>query len=154
MRLHGPERYALTFDSRRFKVRAPDGGNKFRGRASRRETKLYVFSVDNAPIYVGVTKQPVGARLRLGWSAKGESGYHGYAFRRKIRRADLDVWYFEGRSTASTEVDAESVEAEIVFLIRANGQWPKYQTEIHFHPSEARHRELAAKVLEHYRIAL
>lgn len=150
MKLHGPERYALTFDSRQFKIRAPDGGDRFRGRACGREPKLYVFSVNGSPIYVGVTKQPVRTRLRLGWNAKGETGYHGYAFRRELRRADLDVWYLEGNSGATPEVDAETIEAEIVFLIRSKGQWPKFQTEIHFHPSEPRHRELAGNILAHY----
>ena len=78
MKLHGPDRFALTFNARQFQVLAPGGGSKFRGRASNREAKLYVFSFEGAPIYVGVTKQPMRARLRLGWNARGESGYHGY----------------------------------------------------------------------------
>jgi hypothetical protein len=154
MRLLGPDRFALTFDARQFEVRSPDGGTKVRGRAARRGPKLYIFSVDEEPIYVGATKQPIRARLRLGWSAQGESGYHGYALRRTLRRADLAVWYFERGTASDPLIDVETIEAEIVFLIRSKGQWPKFQTEIHFHPSQAAHRDLAAKVLRHYRITV
>jgi hypothetical protein len=35
------------------------------------------------------------------------------------------------------------VEAEIVFAIRCGGQWPPFQTGIHFHPSDEVHRPLA-----------
>jgi hypothetical protein len=48
--------------------------------------------------------------------------------------------------------DIETVEAEVVYLIRAAGQWPAFQTEIHFHPSSPRHRELAEEIMSHYRI--
>ena len=152
MKLHGPDRFALTFNARQFQVLAPGGGSKFRGRASNREAKLYVFSFEGAPIYVGVTKQPMRARLRLGWNARGESGYHGYAFRRTLKNADLDVWYFEGRHNVDPLLDVETIEAEIVFLIRSLGQWPRFQTEIHFHASEPLHRELAGNVLHHYKV--
>jgi len=65
----------------------------------------------------------------------------------------LDVWYIESSNANGIGMDAETIEAEIVFLIRFNGQWPKYQTEIHFHSSESWHRELAASVLGHYGVA-
>jgi hypothetical protein len=48
------------------------------------------------------------------------------------------------------ERDIETVEAEVVYLIRAAGQWPAFQTEIHFYPSSARHREVAAQIMSHY----
>jgi hypothetical protein len=44
--------------------------------------------------------------------------------------------------------ELETVEAEVVFLIRCAGQWPRGQTEIHFHPSEKEHRDLAAKIVK------
>lgn len=38
-----------------------------------------------------------------------------------------------------------------MFLIRQRtGQWPRFQTEIHFHPSTEDHREAAQSVLDHY----
>ena len=51
------------------------------GPTSRPRRGLYVVSVDEKPIYVGLTKQPIRNRLRLGWNAKGETGYYGYAWR-------------------------------------------------------------------------
>lgn len=154
MKLIGPDRFSLMFDASRFEICAPDGSNKVRGRAADSDTKLYVFSVDSEPIYVGVTKRPLRTRLRYGWTANGKSGYHGYAFRRSLRSADLHVWYLEGRENVDPLLDAETIEAEVVFLLRWLGQWPKYQTEIHFHPSERRHRELATQILRHYDRAL
>lgn len=55
-------------------------------------------------------------------------------------------------------LEVETIEAEIVFLIRQmGGQWPAHQTEIHFHASESRHREaaetIARRYLSHIRIA-
>ncbi len=47
--------------------------------------------------------------------------------------------------------DIETVEAEVVFLIRQRtDQWPKYQTEIHFHQSNNAHRAAAQAILNHY----
>jgi hypothetical protein len=40
----------------------------------------------------------------------------------------------------------------VVFLIRQGGQWPAHQTEIHFHPSDAVHREAAASIMARYKI--
>jgi hypothetical protein len=42
------------------------------------------------------------------------------------------------------------VEAEVVFLIRCAGQWPPFQTEIHFHASDPVHRQVAAKIVATY----
>jgi hypothetical protein len=30
--------------------------------------------------------------LRIGWSADGEHGYHGYAWRRTFTSVGLDIW--------------------------------------------------------------
>lgn len=38
------------------------------------------------------------------------------------------------------------MKAELVFLIRQAGQWPAYQTEIHFHQSTTVHRQVAATI--------
>jgi hypothetical protein len=46
--------------------------------------------------------------------------------------------------------DIETVEAEVVFLIRSKGQWPLFQTEIHFHESSEQHRMIAAAIIGHF----
>jgi len=86
------------------------------------------------------------ARFRLGFKATGENGYHGYAWRRELKQAQLFIWAHENAPTVNAERDIETVEAEIVFLARLAGQWPAYQTEIHFHPSNQIHRDVAAQV--------
>ena len=150
MELTGPDSFKMTFDAERFDIRRPNGDDKVRGRAAKDGFKLYVFSIARDPIYVGVTKQALRTRLRLGWTADGESGYHGYAFRRSVKAADLNVWYLNGQAGSNAAIDAETIEAEVVFLLRSRGQWPRFQTEIHFHLSGESHRELAAKILGHY----
>ena len=46
---------------------------------------------------------------------------------------------------------AECIESEIVFAYRVKfDQWPKYQTEIHFHQTSAEHRALAAQVFRFF----
>ena len=64
--------------------------------------------------------------------------------------AFVDVWCHED-STQRDCLDVETVEAEVVFLIRSAGQWPEFQTEIHFHRSEPIHREIAARIISHNR---
>ena len=78
--------------------------------------------------------------------ASGQSGYHGYAFRHHLENADLDIWFHENPKANAPELDFETVEAEVVFLVRSAGQWPQFQTEIHFHQSQSEHRNLAASV--------
>lgn len=150
MRITGPERYRLTFDATTFLVTCQEGTSRFSGIAASRKPKLYIASVDGRPIYVGVTRQPLRKRLRFGWSAAGESGYYGYAWRHALTEAALDVWCHESAPAENPSLDIETVEAEVVFLIRSAGQWPMYQTEIHFHPSTEMHQEIAAKIMSHY----
>jgi hypothetical protein len=85
--------------------------------------KLYIASIDNKPIYVGITKQRIRNRLRFGWKAKGDAGYYGYAWRHGHTTAVLDVWCHIN-AMERNERDIETVEAEVVYLIRAAGQWP------------------------------
>lgn len=150
MRITGPDRYTLRFDSKSFSVQCEKGTPKFSGIATSKKPKLYIVSVEGQPIYVGVTKQPVRNRLRLGWSANGKSGYYGYEWRHHLTAANLDVWCHEDAPDENPALDIETVEAEVVFLIRSKGQWPLYQTEIHFHPSSPAHREIAASIMGHY----
>jgi hypothetical protein len=154
MDLLGPDRYDMTFDtelSTRFEVRCSKGTTKFSGLSTRAKTpKIYIISRDGQPIYVGVTVQTMRKRLRLGFTADGRSGYHGYQWRRFFKSAVLDVWCPTQPDGLFTAKGAETIEAEIVYLIRHNGQWPAYQTEIHFHESSEVHRNIAARIMSHY----
>jgi hypothetical protein len=76
------------------------------------------------PIYVGFTKRPMRDRLRSGWTAKGETGYYGYPWRHRLTEANLDVWCHEDAPDDKASADIETVEAEVVFLVRCAGQWP------------------------------
>jgi hypothetical protein len=124
-------------------VRCRKGTPKFSGIATSKKPKLYIVSFDEKPIYVGVTKQSIRTRLRLGWNANGDSGYYGYAWRHDLKEADIDVWSHDDAPEENPALDMETVEAEVVFLIRSAGQWPQYQTEIHFHSSTRKHRDIA-----------
>ena len=145
MKLIGPERYKLSFDSKTFKVTSRERANKFYGLATSKLPKLYVVSVNGKPVYVGITKQRMRSRLVYGFAAVGRGGYYGYAWRHKFKEAVLDVWCQE-RTSKNGMLNIETVEAEVVFLARRAGQWPLCQTEIHFHPSRKVHRVIAAAV--------
>lgn len=146
MKIAGPERYKLSFDAKTFAVTCSRGTPKFSGLATAGLPKLYVVSIQAKPIYIGVTRQSMSSRLRTGFNATGESGYHGYAWRHKFREATLDIWCHEDPSAENPERDIETVEAEVVFLARCAGQWPEGQTEIHFHPSNEEHRRVAGDI--------
>ncbi|MCS3418636.1 hypothetical protein M2399_003811 [Pseudomonas sp. BIGb0450] len=145
-------RYKLGFNSTSFTIECPFGTPKFSGLATSNLPKLYAICVDDYsyPIYIGMTKQPIRNRLRLGWSANGNNGYHGYAWRKYFTTATLDLWCHTDPSAGNGSVDIETVEAELVYLIRQAGQWPLFQTEIHFHRSSEVHRNVAAGIGAHY----
>ncbi len=150
MQISGPSRYRITFNKNGITgVEPPDGGTVFSGAASRKVPKLYVISHNEQPLYVGVTKQRLRERLRLGFQANSGNGYHGYAWRHNLCDAFIDVWAEESSDLSLANI--ETIEAEVVFLIGQNfGQWPSYQTEIHFHPSDAIHRDAAWSIVSHY----
>ncbi|MDO8614543.1 MAG: hypothetical protein Q7T33_02250 [Dehalococcoidia bacterium] len=150
MRITGPERYKLTFDATTFVVTCAKGTPRFSGIATSKKPKLYIASVDEKPIYVGVTKQSIRNRLRFGWNAEGQGGYYGYAWRHGLTEALLDVWCHDDAPPDNPVLDIETVEAEVVFLVRCAGQWPMYQTEIHFHPSSQVHRDVATTIVARY----
>ena len=150
MRIIGPERYRLTFDANAFTVRCQNSTPRFSGIATSRKPKLYIVSVDEEPIYVGITKQSIRNRLRYGWSADGKTGYHGYAWRHAHTEATLDIWCNDDAPDDNSTLDIETVEAEVVFLIRRAGQWPQHQIEIHFHPSTEEHRGHADTIVKRY----
>lgn len=105
--------------------------------------KLYVVKHDKDIYYVGITRQDIRKRLRYGFSAKGEHGYHGYMWK-KQDTAELLIWSFP----ASTQERVEAVEAELVYFIREKtGKWPKYQMEIHFHGASEKEKQVAESIL-------
>jgi hypothetical protein len=147
MDIQGPERYALSYTPTSWSVLGRDGSSRFSGMAKADCPKLYIASIEKKPIYVGITKRPMRERLTYGWKASGRSGYYGYAWRHHGNDAVLDVW---GQMDAvnRNERDIETVEAEVVYLIRhRTGQWPQFQTEIHFFQSTHEHRQAAERIL-------
>lgn len=153
MLITGPERFKLTFDATAFVVTSAKGTAKFSGIATSKKPKLYIVSIDGEPIYVGVTRQSIRNRLRFGWNAAGKGGYYGYAWRHALTEAFIDVWCHDDASGKNPALDIETVEAEVVFLIRCAGQWPTYQTEIHFHLSSKIHRDVAARIMSRYALS-
>jgi len=156
MKLTGPDRYDLIFDTEknnRCIVRCSQGKPHFSGLSTQNVAKIYIVSRKKRPIYVGVTVQPMGERLRGGFTATGQNGYHGYAWRRMFKDAVLDVFCPSTDTGSITSMDAETIEAEIVFLIRQSGQWPACQTEIHFHESTEVHRRISREIMGHYQAA-
>lgn len=148
--IEGPERYTLSYTPTDFKACCALGRTTFSGIANSNKPKLYIASVDNTPIYVGITKQPIRQRLRHGWKANGQSGYHGYAWRHSGTSAVLDIWEHTN-AVNRNERDIETIEAEIVYRLRhTTGQWPQFQTEIHFYPSNEEHRRIAEGIVGHY----
>lgn len=148
MKIIGPERFELNIKNPGKYTLLPWGNILYSDK--KKIPKLYIISHDNVPIYVGITVQPIRNRLNYGFSAVGVGGYHGYAWRKKskkvdMKKVDMFVWFLKN-STAKNDI--ETVEAEVVYEIRKHGQWPKYQTEIHFHHSSAEHRKWAKKILK------
>lgn len=154
MRIVGPERFTLSIEPDRCGVMCSRGKPKFSGLASGNKPKLYIASHRGMPIYVGQTVRTMGSRLRLGFKAKGKGGYYGYAWRHHLESADLDIWRHEdGPEGKARGRDMETVEAEIVFLLRQRtGKWPQFQTEIHFYQSTNEHRQIAEQIVCHYQL--
>ena len=105
--------------------------------------KLYVVKHDREIYYVGITSQDIRKRLRYGFSAKGEHGYHGYKWK-TLDVVELLIWSFPNSDTAYVE----AIEAELVYFVREKtGKWPKYQMEIHFHGASEKERQVAISIL-------
>ena len=172
MRVCKPIRYWIEFNPERItSKKGPTGEPKFSYPATSKKPKLYVISDGENPFYVGATRRPIGERLRSGFQADGRNGYSGYLWRHYMSRAALDIWLLElqeddfkamesdpsaRRTKGDTEklknIVIETVEAEVVSFIRqTHKQWPKYQSEIHFHQSLSTHIEIAKRILAHYR---
>src|ERR1019366_1235004 len=103
MKLDGPDRFELRFTPTSCTVVHPNGVRTFHGRSAQSWPKLYVAVAERKPIYVGVTRQSLSKRLRLGWNADGASGYHGYAWRHKLTAASLMVWYADADRQAESQ---------------------------------------------------
>ena len=94
----------------------------------------------------------MSARMRLGFKADGTGGYWGYSWRKTLSKATLHIWCLEG-ATEEEELKAlECIESEVIFSYRlTHNQWPKYQTEIHFHESTGEHRNLASAIIQSFK---
>ena len=135
--------YRLTIkDSKIVGVLSEDKEKHFVAPVIKKSPKIYLVGKDKAIHYVGITTQSIAARLRYGMNPKHSKGYHGYKWRKDNGNHCLVVWVMDKNT------NVEAIEAEIVFLIRKNkNQWPKHQTEIHFHSSTKKDRALAKKIL-------
>ena len=102
--------------------------------------KLYIIKNKSEIIYVGIASRSITNRLRDGFAAKGKGGYHGYRWKDLQDDIEILIWCFPGKSLQYVE----SIEAEVVFAIRNHtGQWPNFQTEIHFHNVTDEEQKLA-----------
>ena len=105
--------------------------------------KVYVVKHGKEIYYVGITRQDIRKRLRQGFSAQGEHGYHGYKWKDQDT-AEVLIWSFPN----STQEHVEAIEAELVYFIREKtGKWPRYQMEIHFHGASEKQRQIAESIL-------
>ena len=75
MNLQGPHRFNVTYDPMKAAILCERGKPKFSDPLTSKKPKLYVFSRDGKPIYVGATIQSMGTRLRLGWKASGKAAF-------------------------------------------------------------------------------
>jgi len=150
MKIHNAQKYQFRISNNKNKPYSLMNNAKFTPPASQQhKPKVYTVSSNGKLHYVGITQQRMSTRLRYGLKAVGTHGYHGY----KLKPGDyvLHVWSFENlpsnKDRANEEL--ETIEAEVVLLCRIiTGQWPASQNEIHFHPSNRRHRELALRIYE------
>lgn len=124
-------------------VLAEDKTNHFVSPVTKKSNKIYLLGKNGLIHYVGITKQSIASRLRYGVKPNHKSGYHGYKWLKENGDHCLVIWIF------NKDVDVEAIEAEIVYFFRQQyNQWPKYQTEIHFHPTTKDERTLAKTILK------
>ncbi|MEK6550159.1 MAG: hypothetical protein AABZ50_00785 [Pseudomonadota bacterium] len=150
MKLQGPYKYEISVQGQdSYSVSGPNNATTFVAPVTKRGPKLYVFSDGGNLIYIGQTVQGMSARMRLGFKADGTGGYWGYSWRNALAKSTLHIWCLED-ATEEEELEAlECIESEVVYSYRStNNQWPKYQTEIHFHESTEEHRNLANAIIQ------
>ncbi len=123
-------------------VLSSDGTDHFVAPVTKKSKKIYLIGKDGVIHYVGITTQPIRSRLRGGENPNHATGYHGYKWLKESGKHCLVIWIFED------DMDIEAIEAEIVYYFRKqNDQWPRHQTEIHFHSTSVPERKLAKKIL-------
>jgi len=106
--------------------------------------KLYVIKKNKKILYIGITRQSLRSRFRLGFSADGGNGYHGYKWR-DIKKVKVLVWILNNYN----ENQLENIEAELVYLVRNNtNDWPYFQNEIHFNNNFAKGKKVAKEIFE------
>ena len=95
-------------------------------------------------MYIGTTSQGIRNRFRYGLKAQGKGGYHGYKFK-DLDKVNLFIFCFNKCNVGRVE----AIEAEIVYLVRnKTGDWPKYQTEIHFRKATEGEKRMARLIYE------
>ena len=119
--------------------------------------KIYVLKLDGIYLYIGKTKQKIGAKFRQGFKSyinalngKRVSGYGGYKWIKEYisTSKELKLFVFD-LGLSCSDNNAEAIEAEIVFQIRKNQQrWPEYQNEIHFNNDFANATDVANEIIE------
>lgn len=124
-------------------VLANDGTKHFISPVTKKGKKIYLVGKNELVHYVGITKQPIGSRIRYGVKPNHKTGYHGYNWLKENGHHCLIIWTFKD------DTDTEAIEAEIVYFFRQQyDHWPRYQTEIHFHPTSKSERSLAKTILK------
>ena len=124
-------------------VLANEGPNHFVAPVTKSGKKIYLVGKNGLIHYVGITKQSMSSRIRYGVKPNHKNGYHGYKWLKENGDHSLIVWTFNDNE------DVEAMEAEIVHFFRVeHDQWPKYQMEIHFHPTTDKQRSLAKTILK------
>ena len=179
MQLSKPHTYQIAWDSSGSSprvVKSENGKAHFSCPVTKEQRpKLYVISHSKRPLYVGKTTDPIASRLWDGFNPSGHNGYKGYLWRQnlKLSPATIDIWMLtlnhqdtidlvedpsmkrareNNDQRRIEEVIIETLEAEVVLLFRQNyGNWPEYQSEIHFHQAQDLHRQKAWEIVSHYR---
>ena len=106
--------------------------------------KLYAIKENKKILYIGITRQSLSSRFRLGLSADGGNGYHGYKWK-DMKKVKVLVWFFDNYN----KNQLESIEAELVYLVRnKTNRWPRFQNEIHFNNNFAKGKKVAEQIFE------
>ncbi len=104
--------------------------------------KVYIIKSKDKVLYIGATKYSIRRRLYEGLRAKGDRGYNGYKWK-NYHKVILFIYIFNELK----KLDAERIEAELVYLVREKtGSWPKCQNEIHFNNKYPNGKLIAEKI--------
>lgn len=144
MKTSDPYIYTLTVNNRKIVKKQHNGIQvNFSKPVTEHKNKIYLLYKGKEIYYVGITVQSISSRLRYGINPVHSTGYHGYKWLEEDGEMNLAVWILDDNASI------ETIEAEIVFLIRAEtDKWPKYQNEIHFHQSSKEERKIARMIFD------